>query len=36
VRRHREVVEGLAAEVAVAAVRLKPEMVFSSLPGQGR
>lgn len=36
VRRPREVVEGLAAEVAVAGVRLKPETVFLSLPSQGR
>ena len=28
--------EGLAAEVPVAGVRLKPETVFSSLPSQGR
>lgn len=36
VRRPREVAEGLSAEVAVAGVRLKPEIVSSSLPSQGR
>lgn len=28
--------EGLAADVPVAGVRLKPETAFSSLPSQGR